>query len=206
MLWETKRIGKRWAQGWHSGIVSSQNWYSKSLVKHIQKISATWMYLHLPSRLSHLPCMFNEGPNEKKNQNTFSKKFLLAQVSAFPWFGSCAPAEEGEPHYLSRHGDVSVKLKVFRLGDVSLSKGDAFATLINWRLWCWAFVGHDFSHSWWDHSKWQLVRWKCDRIVRSQKMWVAARCHSRFLFPWQFDVPRHVVEEGRASDRAETMT
>lgn len=23
-------------------------------------------------------------------------------VSAFPWFGSCAPAEEGEPHYLSR--------------------------------------------------------------------------------------------------------
>ena len=28
----------------------------------------------------------------------------VSQVSAFPWFGSCAPAEEGEPHYLSRCG------------------------------------------------------------------------------------------------------
>ena len=31
-----------------------------------------------------------------------------------------------------------MKLKVFRLGDVSLSKGDAFATLINWNFG----VGH----------------------------------------------------------------
>ena len=41
------------------------------------------------------------------DQPVFSLVYLAnSKVSAFPWFGSCAPAEEGEPHYLSRWWSV----------------------------------------------------------------------------------------------------
>ncbi len=162
MLWATKTIGKRWAQGWHSGIVSSQNWYSKSLVKHIQKISATWMYLHLPSRLSHLPCMFNEGPNQKKKNNSehLPKEVSLSSGFSFSMVWILCTSRRGRAALFVQAWRCFSEAQSFPPGRCFPVKGGCFCYLNKLELWCWAFVDHDFSHSsvgeitrndnWWD--------------------------------------------------------
>lgn len=95
MLWGWKRWVK---QGWP--YVSSRHVQNKrgrpkfksKAAKHIQNISATQnvpaMYLHLTSRLSHLPCMLKRKDLTKKKQKThttFSQKFLSGFSVSMVW-------------------------------------------------------------------------------------------------------------------------
>ena len=100
MLWGWKRWVK---QGWP--YVSSRHVQNKrgrpkfksKAAKHIQNISATQnvpaMYLHLTSRLSHLPCMLKRKDLTKKK--TKNSHHLLTEVSLrFQRFHGLDPAHQ----------------------------------------------------------------------------------------------------------------